>query len=103
MRPVTDIKDLSFAELKAELDGWGESAFRAKQIFEWVYQKGVDSFAAMTDLPKILRQRLEEKFRLGVLELAEKLRSEDGTEKFLFRLTDGRLLEAVLLTSRGRW
>jgi 23S rRNA (adenine2503-C2)-methyltransferase len=102
MGPVTDIKNLSFAELKSELNGWGEPDFRAKQVFEWVYQKGANSFAAMTDLPKSLRQRFEDKFRLGVLELVEELRSEDGTEKFLFRLTDGRLIETVLIPSRGR-
>jgi 23S rRNA (adenine2503-C2)-methyltransferase len=102
MGPVTDIRDFSFAELRAELESWGEPAYRAKQVFEWIYQKGADSFAAMTDLPKGLRQRLENKFRLGILELAEKLRSEDGTEKFLFRLSDGRLIETVLILSIGR-
>jgi len=107
MGPVTapekkDIRDLNLGELKAELGSWGEPAYRAKQVLEWVYQKGADSFAAMTDLPKSLRQRLEDKFRLGVLELAEQLRSEDGTEKFLFRLTDGQLIETVLIPSGGR-
>ena len=102
MGPVADIRNLTFAELRAEFDSWGEPAYRAKQVFEWIYQKGADSFAAMTDLPKSLRQRLEDKFRLGVLELAEQLRSEDGTEKLLFRLTDGQLIEAVLIPSGGR-
>jgi 23S rRNA (adenine2503-C2)-methyltransferase len=102
MGPVTDIRNLSFAELRAELGRWGEADFRAKQVFDWVYRKGAESFAAMTDLPKSLRQRLEEKFQFAVLELAEKLRSEDGTEKFLFRLTDDRLIETVLIPSRGR-
>jgi 23S rRNA (adenine2503-C2)-methyltransferase len=97
-----DIRDLTLKELKAELDGWGEPSYRAKQVFEWVYQKGADSFAVMTDLPKSLRQGLEDKFLLGMLELAEKLRSEDGTEKFLFRLIDGRLIETVLIPSGGR-
>jgi len=56
----------------------------------------------MTDLPKTLRQRLEETYDLKPLELAEKLRSEDGAEKFLFRLKDGRLIETVLILSGGR-
>ena len=97
-----DVRDFSFEELGAELEGWGEPAYRGKQIFEWVYQKGADSFAAMTDLPKSLRQRMEEAYDLRPLELAEKLRSEDGTEKFLFRLADGRLIETVLIPSGGR-
>src|SRR4030067_1908014 len=102
MGPVANIRNLTFAELRAEFDSWGEPAYRAKQVFEWIYQKGADSSAPMTDLPKSLRQRLEDKFRLGVLELAEQLRSEDGTEKLLFRLTDGQLIEAVLIPSGGR-
>jgi len=102
MGPVTDIKGLLPAELKAELDGWGEPAYRARQVFEWVYQKGADSFAAMTDLPKSLRKRLEETYDLRPLELAGEQRSEDGTEKFLFRLDDGRHIESVLIPSGGR-
>jgi 23S rRNA (adenine2503-C2)-methyltransferase len=97
-----DIRDFSFGELRTELVGWGEPGYRAKQILEWVYQKGADSFAAMTDLPKSLRQRLEEAYSLRPLELAETLRSEDGTEKFLFRLADGRLIETVLISAGGR-
>lgn len=97
-----DIENLAFAELKAELESWGEPAYRARQVFEWVYQKGAESFAAMTDLPKGLRQRLEDEFWLGALELAEQLRSKDGTEKFLFRLRDGQRIETVLIPSGGR-
>ena len=98
----TDIRDFSLAELLAELESWREPGYRAKQIFEWIYQKGADAFASMTDLPKSLRQRLEEAHELRSLELAETLRSEDGTEKFLFRLADGGLIETVLISSGGR-
>lgn len=97
-----DIRDFSVGELRTELEGWGEPGFRAKHVLEWVYQKGADSFAAMSDLPKSLRQRLEEAYSLRPLELAETLRSEDGTEKFLFRLADGRLIETVLISAGGR-
>ena len=97
-----DIENLTFAELKAELESWGEPAYRARQVLEWVYQKGAESFAAMTDLPKGLRQRLEDEFWLGVLELTEQLRSKDGTEKFLFRLCDGQRIETVLIPSGSR-
>jgi 23S rRNA (adenine2503-C2)-methyltransferase len=97
-----DIKNLSLDELAAELETWGEPAYRAKQVFEWVYKRGAVSFASMTDLPKDLRQRLEETHDLRSLELAERLRSEDGTEKFLFRLKDSRLVESVLIPSGRR-
>jgi 23S rRNA (adenine2503-C2)-methyltransferase len=99
---MKDLRDLTFEELRSELVGWGEPAYRAKQLFEWVYKRGASSFAAMTDLPKALRQRLEETFDLRPLELDERVRSEDGTEKFLFRLHDSRLIETVLIPSGER-
>src|SRR4030042_6035901 len=99
--PDGDLKDIAFDELRVDLGGWGEPAYRAKQIFEWVYQKGADSFAAMTDLPKSLRQRLGESYKLRPLELAEKLRAEDGAEEFLFRLAAGRRIGDVLHQSGG--
>ncbi|MGB7295833.1 MAG: 23S rRNA (adenine(2503)-C(2))-methyltransferase RlmN [Candidatus Aminicenantales bacterium] len=97
-----DIKDLTLAELGAELEKWGEPAYRAGQIFEWIYKKEARSFDAMTDLPKNLRQKLEDHFRLSALELAEGLRSADGTEKFLFRLADGVFVETVLIPAGTR-
>jgi 23S rRNA (adenine2503-C2)-methyltransferase len=97
-----DLKDLTLDELRAELKGWGEPSFRAGQVFDWIYKKGANSFAAMTDLPKSLRQRLEDHFGLSAPELAEQLRSGDGTEKFLFRMTDGALIETVLIPSGAR-
>jgi 23S rRNA (adenine2503-C2)-methyltransferase len=60
MEFVMDVKDLVFTELKEQFMSWGEPAYRAKQVFEWVYRRGAGSFAAMTDLPKALRNRLEE-------------------------------------------
>jgi 23S rRNA (adenine2503-C2)-methyltransferase len=67
-----------------------------------VYQKGAGSFLEMTDLPKNLRNRLAGSYTLRSLELAGEQRSEDGTEKFLFRLDDGRYIESVLIPAGGR-
>jgi 23S rRNA (adenine2503-C2)-methyltransferase len=97
-----DLKDLTLKELEAELKAWGEPSFRAGQIFDWVYKKGADSFAVMTDLPKSLRERLGHHFVLIAPELTEHLRSGDGTEKFLFRLADGTFIETVLIPSGAR-
>lgn len=97
-----DIKDLTLDELRGELGGWGEPPYRAGQVFEWIYKKGEGSFGSMTDLPKGLRHKLERQFRLDALELAETLRSEDRTEKFLFRLGDGAHVETVLIPSGAR-
>ncbi len=97
-----DIYDLTLEELQAELEGWGEPPYRARQIFEWVYKKGAGSFGAMTDLPNSLRNELEARFGLPSPELAGTLRSADGTEKFLFKLADGALIETVLIPSGAR-
>jgi 23S rRNA (adenine2503-C2)-methyltransferase len=97
-----DIKDLTLNELGAELEDWGEPSYRAGQVFDWIYKKGAGSFADMTNLPKGMRQKLEEYFQWGIIELAEKLQSEDGTEKFLFRLADGAFIETVLIPSGAR-
>ena len=75
----------------------GEPAYRAEQLVDWIYQKRIRAFAEMTDLPHALRQRLGEMFRFGHLEIVRVLGSDDTTRKFLFRLTDGSLIESVLI------
>jgi 23S rRNA (adenine2503-C2)-methyltransferase len=97
-----DIRDLSFEELAAELKKWGRPAYRAGQIFDWVYKKGAASFSSCTDLPLSLRQRLGEEFSLSPLVLADRVRSRDGTEKFLFELVDGNFVETVLIPAGRR-
>lgn len=97
-----DIKDFSLEELKVELEKWGEPSYRAAQIFDWIYKKGATSFDAFTDLPKILRQKLEENFSLRSLVLADHVTSQDGTEKFLFELADGNFIETVLIPAANR-
>jgi len=99
---LPDIKDLSFKELEAALEEMGEPGFRAGQVFAWVYQRGVKSFEDCTDLSKALRMKLKERYSLGFPELIQRLRSSDQTEKFLFKLEDGRFIESVLIPSAGR-
>lgn len=72
-------------------------AFRAKQIWEWLYNKRVSSFEAMSNLPRAMILRLSESARLGELEMAAQRLSKDGTEKRLYRLPDGQLIESVLM------
>ncbi len=97
-----DIRDLGLEELRAELAAMGEKPFRAAQVLSWLYQKGATRFEEFTDLPRALRVKLETRFVIGPLEVAETLRSSDGTEKFLFRLRDGNAVEAVLIPSKSR-
>lgn len=75
----------------------GEKKFRAKQIFTWLYRKYVTSFEEMTDIKQELQQKLAERFCIDPLIVREKQVSKDGTTKFLFELTDGSLIETVMM------
>ncbi len=97
-----DIRDLSFPELVSHLKSMGEASFRAEQIFEWLYQKGVWSFQEMKTLPQGLRDRLSDAFILRPHTIEEKLVSEDGTTKFLFDLEDKEKIETVLIPTETR-
>ena len=84
-------------ELAVWLKELGEPAFRAKQIFKWLY-RGVTSFGEMTDLSKALRQKLEETALLTPPTVARKQESaQDGTIKYLWQLADGNCVESVLM------
>jgi 23S rRNA (adenine2503-C2)-methyltransferase len=94
---MIDLYELSPDALADLLAGWGEPRFRAKQLVEWLYSRRVDSFDAMSNLPKSLRDRLAAETTLGVLELEAEENSADGTTKRLYRLHDGQLIESVLM------
>ena len=91
------ILSLSLEEIGAQLREWGQPAYRAKQIADWLYQKRVSSFEAMSDLPNELRMRLAAEFAFSTAEVVRLLGSKDTTQKFLFRLHDGNLIESVLI------
>ena len=93
-----DIRSLSYEELKQEIEGFGEKAFRAKQIYEWLHVKLVDRFDEMTNLSKTLREQLETHFVIPQIKMVERQISKiDGTNKFLFELDDGNVIESVLM------
>ncbi len=94
---MVDIKSMTPEELAVWLKEQGEPAFRARQVFKWLY-RGAASFEEMTDLSKALRRRLEETARLTPPEAARKqVSQQDGTIKYLWRLTDGNCVESVLM------
>jgi 23S rRNA (adenine2503-C2)-methyltransferase len=93
---------LEQAAIEASLGALGEPAFRARQVYGWLYQKRVRSFAAMANLPKPLRQRLADSFSLEWPEMAERQLSYDGTRKYLFRLPDGATIESVYIPEETR-
>ncbi len=94
---MIDVYELSPDALANLLAEWSEPSFRAKQVWSWLYEKRVDLFEAMTNLPKSLRDRLAAEASLGKLTLETEQISHDGTIKRLYRLHDGQLIEAVLM------
>ncbi len=92
-----DIKSLRLEELQAKLGELGEPEYRATQITDWLHKKRVTSFADMTDLPQSLRAELARQFSFDKIGIVRVLGSKDSTQKFLFRLPDGNLIESVLI------
>ena len=93
-----DIKSMNINELENLLKELGEPKFRAKQIFDWLHAKQVDSFEEMTNLSKGLREKLAETASINGVEIVRKLVSQiDGTRKYLFALSDGAIIESVLM------
>jgi 23S rRNA (adenine2503-C2)-methyltransferase len=92
-----DIKSLQFEELQETLGGLGQPSYRAGQIADWLYKRRVEAFENMTDLPHALRAQLAKLFAFDRFEMVRVLGSRDTTQKFLFRLADGNLIESVLI------
>lgn len=98
MQQKTDVLALTMPQLQAWLEERGEAAFRAKQIYNWLYRHLVTSFAEMRNLPQGLRARLAEEACIGPLVVRSELHSKDDrTRKILLALADGKLIESVLM------
>jgi 23S rRNA (adenine2503-C2)-methyltransferase len=93
----TDIKSLLREELEAQFKNWEQPVYRVAQLLDWLYVQRATTWDAMTNLPKILREKLRENFSLQTLELVRKQGSHDTTQKFLWRLHDHSLIESVLI------
>ena len=92
-----DIRLLTKKELEETLVSLGEPKFRAKQLLEWMWKKGVTDFEEMTNLSKSLREKLQEKYTINSIVLDKSQNSLDGTIKSRFKLHDGTLIESVLI------
>ncbi len=99
---LPDIRNFSYEELLAYMKSIGESAFRAGQIFEWIYQKQVKHFSQMTNLSSHLQKRLQSDFVFFEPKVGEKQISSDGTTKILFDLNDNEKIETVLIPVKSR-
>ena len=93
---MTDFKDLSRKEREEALRSLGQPAFRERQIFSWIC-RGARSFAEMSDLPALLREKLASSFSFGTITVDRVQSSSDGTRKYLLKLPDGNKVEAVFM------
>src|SRR5688572_8702451 len=96
------VPDEAQAALKSFAARHGEPAYRANQVLQHLWKAPRESFDAMTQLPKQLRDKLAEEFEIPRLAAAARQLSTDGTEKFLFRLSDGEHIETVAIPEGNR-
>lgn len=94
---MSSIYDLSLTDLQDYLSEKGLKPFHARQIFKWLYEKRIDDFSSMTDISKKLIEQLKEDFSIEPLKIVTSQTSKDGTMKFLFEMSDGALVESVLM------
>lgn len=99
---MNDIRNIKFDQLVSFLQGNGEKPFRAKQIWTWLWKRGVGSFSEMTDLSVALREKLEENYTFHRAEIASEVQSSDKTTKFLLKFHDDKMVEGVLIPSKDR-
>ncbi len=96
---VPDLVGMSPAEMEAFFRDLGKEPYRAAQVMKWIHHGLTDTFQAMTNLSKVLREELATRAKLSFPEVIQVQRSEDGTTKFLLGLEDGHRVETVLIPS----
>ena len=99
---LKDIRSLSLSELKDEFVLMGEKAFRGQQVYEWLWKKSANSFEAMSNLSKELRDKLNAHFVINSVVIDEKQISDDKTIKNSLKLFDGNIVEGVLIPTDTR-
>ena len=102
-KKVRNIRTVSLPDIEQYFETLGEKKFRAKQVYEWLWLKPVQSFDAMTNLGKELRNKLKEDFSLPGLTIDATQYSADGTVKTRFKTHDGHLVEGVLIPTKSRY
>lgn len=97
-----DIRSLTLNELKANIEDIGEKAFRAKQIYEWLWQKSCVDFDQMSNLSKDLREKLKARYVINPVSVHKSQLSSDDTIKSAFKLYDSNIIEGVLIPTPNR-
>src|SRR5438105_10639997 len=90
------------AELAEEVADFGAEPFRARQLWHWIYHRGITDFAAMTSLSRVFRERLAAHYELHRPIVSRTLTSSDGTRKWLLRFPDGQEVETVHIPEEDR-
>jgi 23S rRNA (adenine2503-C2)-methyltransferase len=99
---IRNIRHLSLEEVQQYFEEIGDKKFRAKQVWEWLWQKHAHSFADMTNLSKDLREKMGQEFTLPALTIDATQYSADGTVKSRFKTHEGHLIEGVLIPTEER-
>ena len=102
VKSIPNIRELTFEQLSEAVADFGEKSFRAKQIYDWLWNKSARSFDQMNNVPLSLRNKLAEKFAFTPICVAHEQRSNDRTIKYGFKLHDGHLIEGVLIPTASR-
>ena len=97
-----NIRNISLNELIEAIEKIGEKKFRAKQVYEWLWSKGIRSFDEMHNIPKKVKNYLSENFYLDVLHISDQQQSNDKTIKCAFTTHDGHITEGVLIPTSNR-
>lgn len=102
MPAVTNLMSLDRDSMESMFDAMGEQRFRARQVLQWMYQRGVTCIDAMTDLGKPLRARLNQEAGISLPQVTARRVSADGTRKWLLQLADGNCIESVFIPEAAR-
>jgi len=102
MEAKPDFRSLRREEVRAHFAAWAEPAYRADQVYDWLWSKGAQSFEEMSNLPKALRTKLNQEFEFRPQRIESVQRSTDGTIKNAVRLHDGLVVESVLIPTEKR-
>ena len=94
---VIDLAALDLGELEDLVESLGHKRFHAKQLYRWIWKRGVTDFAGMTNLSRELREALAGVAAVSLPEVIKRDVSEDGTQKFVLRMADGKLIESVFI------
>lgn len=101
-KQLQEIRDLSLKDIESFFINNNQKAFRAKQVYEWLWQKHASSFGEMTNISKGIRSLLKQNFSLNKIKIKNLQRSADKTIKTAFELSDGNIIEGVLIPSKNR-